>query len=398
MVSIATLDKALKTLYIGPVRQMLNVEADPFVARIKHTSEMITGNNGIERAAQVGINGGYGAGSETGTLPNPGGNMYQRLYSTTKNLYAVIQISDKAMKSIRGADKGSFVDVVDREIRGVMDAAKWNFARQIAGRSNGVLTTCKAGSGASNKIAVNEVRMLIEGLTIDILTSDGGDIAKGRRIKNINRSTNEITIDGAAVTVSAGNIITAQNSYGLEITGLEDIFDTSATKLYGNDRAGNDWLNPYVDNNFGTISDARLTEAIMRQEDYFNVNIDYLRAGNDAYHAYAKYLEERVRLVNTTKLEGGYKALKMGESVFIRSKFMQSDSIDLLDTQKFYIDQVADWDWIPGTKGEIFTQIPNTPTYTATLTKYADLMCVNPAGQARLKGVTAPASNTAAAE
>ena len=41
MVSIATLDKALKTLYIGPVRQMLNVEADPFVARIKHTSEMI---------------------------------------------------------------------------------------------------------------------------------------------------------------------------------------------------------------------------------------------------------------------------------------------------------------------------------------------------------------------
>lgn len=391
MVSIATVDKALKTWYIGPLRQMLNVEADPFVARIKRTSEMITGNNGIERAAQVGINGGYGAGTETGLLPLPGENMYHKLRSGTKNLFAVIAISDKSMKAIRGADKGSFADVIGREISGVMETAKWHFARQISGKSSGVLATCEAGGGAGNKVGVDSTRRLIEGITIDILTESGEPVAEARRIRNINRSTGEITISGTPVTVSAGMLITAQGSYGLELTGLDDIFDTKAASLYGNTREGNDWLNPYVEENAGEISDVMLTKIIMQQEDNYNVKINYIRAGNDAYHAYAKYLEKRVRIVNTTKLEGGYEALKIGERIFIRSKFMQPDAIDLLDTEKFFIDQVAEWDWIPGPKGGIFNQIANTPTYSATLTKYADLMCVNPAGQARLMGVKAPA-------
>lgn len=394
MVTLATVEKALKELYLGAIIKQLNTESDPFIARIQRTSERITGNNGIVRDAQIGINGGFGAGTETGALPLPGENIYKKLTSTTKNMYGVIAISDKALKSLKANDKGAFGNLIQREITGMMETGMWHFARQVSGKSDGVLTTCR-GTSSGNTIAVNDVRLLIEGITIDILSTAGSPVATARRITNVNRSTNEITIGGASVSTTAGMLITAQGSYKLELTGLGDLFDLSSTTLYGNTRADNDWLNPYVKENTGVISDALLTEAIMRQEDAYNVNINYLRAGNEAYHAYAKYLEQRVKIVNTTKLEGGYTALKFGEHPFVRNKFMEPDSIDFLDTSKFYLDQVSEWDWIPGPVNGIFVQVAGTPTYTATLAKYADLMCVTPGGMARYKGITAPAETAA---
>lgn len=390
MVTLATVEKALKELYLGAIIKQLNTESDPFITRIKRTSEKITGNNGIVRDAQIGINGGFGAGTETGVLPLPGENIYKKLYSTTKNMYGVISISDKALKSIKGNDKGAFGDLIQREIDGMMETAKWHFARQVSGSSTGVLTTCTAGGGASNTIGVDSVRLLMEGITVDILEEDGTPVATARRILNIDRKNKTITVNGTAVSVAAGMLITAQGSYQLELTGLDDIFNLDSAQLYKNDRATNDWLNPYVLENAGEINDVLLTETIMQQEDAYNVNINYLRAGNDAYHAYAKYLEQRVKIVNTTRLEGGYTALKFGEHPIVRVKFMEPDAIDFLDTDKFYLDQVSEWDWIPGPVGGIFTQNANTPTYNATLAKYADLMCVTPGGMARLKGITAP--------
>lgn len=386
MVTLATVEKALKELYLGAIIKQLNTETDPFISRIQRTSERITGNNGIVRDAQIGINGGFGAGTETGVLPQPGENIYKKLYSITKNMYGVIAVSDKALKSIKGNDRGAFGNLIRREIDGMMETAKWHFARQVSGKSTGVLATVKSGSG--NTIVVDDWRLLIEGITIDILSSSGGEVAKARRILNINRSTGAVTISGASVSASAGMLITAQNSYGLELTGLGDLFDLSMSQLYGNDRATNDWINPHVEDNAGEISDTLLTEAIVRQEDAYNVTINYIRAGNDAYQSYAKYLEKRARIINTTKLEGGFTALKFGEHPLVRNKFMAPDAIDFLDTSKFYLDQVSEWDWINGPTQNIFTQNAGSPTYNATLAKYADLMCVTPGGMARYKGVT----------
>ena len=390
MVTLTTVEKALKELYLGAIINQLNTETDPFITRIKRTSERITGNNGIIRAAQIGVNGGFGAGTETGTLPTPGENIYKNLRGTTKNLFGVISISDKSLKSIKGNDKGAFGDLVEREINGMMETAKWHFARQVSGSSKGVLATCKAGSGASNVIGVDDRRLLIEGITIDILTSSGTPVADKRRILNINRKTDEITISGAPVTVSAGNIITAQGSYGLELTGLGDLFDLTMTELYGNKRAENDWLNPFVDDAAGEISDVLLHETITQQEDAYNVNLSYIRAGNKAYQSYMKYLQAKTRIVNTTKLEGGALSLEFNGRNIVRDRFMIPDAMDFLDPTKFYLDQVSEWDWISGPVGGIFVQQGNTATYNATLVKYADLTCVTPGGMARLKGITDP--------
>lgn len=38
--------------------------------------------------------------------------------------------------------------------------------------------------------------------------------------------------------------------------------------------------------------------------------------------------------------------------------------------------------------GRVLKQVAGKPTYTATLVKYADLVCTRPCGQAMLSGIT----------
>lgn len=392
--NLTSVEKALKELYLGTIIEQLNTDIDPFVARIERSTEAITGNNGIVRAAQIGLNGGFGAGTETGTLPMPGENIYKNLRSTTKNMYGVISISDKLLKSVKGNDKGSFANLVEREIKSMLHTAKWHFARQVYGSSSGKIANCTPGS-ASTKVVVDSTQFLIEGITIDILASDGNHIAKARRILNIDRTKKELTISGTAVTVSSGAYITAQGSAGLEMTGLTDLFNTGAAQLYGNTRADNSWLNPTVKTGVGEISQGLLQETITDLEDAYNVKIDYISAGNEAFIHYMNLLKAESRQINTLSLAGGVTGLKFNNIDVVRNRFTPVDGMDFLDTDKFKIDQVSEWDWIEGPTRSIFVQNGNTPTYNATLVKYADLMCVTPGGMARLTGITKPVAAAA---
>lgn len=44
--------------------------------------------------------------------------------------------------------------------------------------------------------------------------------------------------------------------------------------------------------------------------------------------------------------------------------------------------------WLEGDDGKVLKQIAGKPLYTATLVKYADLVCARPCGQAMLTGIT----------
>ena len=60
----------------------------------------------------------------------------------------------------------------------------------------------------------------------------------------------------------------------------------------------------------------------------------------------------------------------------------------LLNTDDFALHQLCDWQWIEGEDGKILRQSSSKPTFTATLVKYAELLCYRPAGQAMLTEVT----------
>ena len=44
--------------------------------------------------------------------------------------------------------------------------------------------------------------------------------------------------------------------------------------------------------------------------------------------------------------------------------------------------------WLAGDDGRVLKQIPGKPVYSATLVKYADLICARPNGQGMISGIT----------
>ena len=65
----------------------------------------------------------------------------------------------------------------------------------------------------------------------------------------------------------------------------------------------------------------------------------------------------------------------------------------LLNTNDFTLHQLCDWNWLENEDGKVLRQSENKPIYTATLVKYADLICDRPNGQAKISGISATVTN-----
>ena len=97
-VTLTNADKALKSFYLDVCKEQLDQNVNPFLAEIKKTTEDVWGKE-IRKLAVYGVNGGIGAGTETGDLPESSGNNYENFVLTLKNLYGTIEISDKAVRA-----------------------------------------------------------------------------------------------------------------------------------------------------------------------------------------------------------------------------------------------------------------------------------------------------------
>ena len=71
----------------------------------------------------------------------------------------------------------------------------------------------------------------------------------------------------------------------------------------------------------------------------------------------------------------------------VADRFCPRNTMYLLNTNDFKLCQLCDWKWLEGEDGKILKQIPGKPVYTATLVKYAELLCENPSGQGILVGI-----------
>lgn len=397
MVNLTTVNSALKNFYIHPLREDINMKADPFASRILKTSNHVAGYNKIVRAALVGANGGAGAGSETGALPTAGENQYVTLESETKNLYGTLEISDKIVKSATGQNAGAFVNILQQEMDTLVKTLKWNLARQLYGDGSGRLMKVKTSTSSNILEAADgeSTRFLLPGLRVDLHDGTSGEVAAGEsglRIMDVDRQNGTVRLSGA-VSASDGDYLTIQGSAGYELTGLGKLFETidGSSRLYGLNRNDYSWLRPYVKEGFGAISETGIQKALELLEDSYNVTVDHINCGSAAYGHYLELMNQRRRIADVTTLEGGHKALTFNGIPLTRNKFMPDDAMDLYDTSLFSIDQVSDWEWIEGETRQVLHQTPGKPVYTATVAKYCDLMCALPGGIARLKGVTAAA-------
>lgn len=384
MITTTTADKALKSYYIDVIKNQLNNNSNPFYNVIKNTDKCVNGSK-IVKLAPYGLNGGFGFGSDNDKLPKAGGNNYEEFVTTVKDMYGVIEISDKAIKASK-SNAGAFVDLLNQEMEGLAAAAKFNYSRALFTDGTGKIASCTANSTASNVIGVDTVKYLTEGMIIDIISASGTVRHGGKRITSVVRQTNTITVDGSAITITSGDFITVQNSLNRELTGLDAIFSETGT-LYGVDRSNHNWMVPYINNSVGNITDDAIQEAIDYLEESCGSRVNYITCAHDVRRHYVKYIADTKRNIDPIELKGGFTAISYGGIPIYSDRHAKNGTMDLLNTNDFSFHYLADWGWLDN-DGKILKQVGSYPVWTATLAKYGDLICDHPAGQARLSGIT----------
>lgn len=386
MVSISSAENALKTVYLGPVAEQINTEINPLLAKIKQSTQDVWGKE-VKRLVQYGINGGVGAGTETDALPSAGGNNYKTITTTLKNLYGTIQISDKAIRASQSS-VGSFVNLLNAEMEGLIKAASFNFGRMLFGDGSGVLATVKSVSGT--EVTVDDARNLIPGMTIEFRSSTGTAIegVTTKRIVSVDKANKTFQVSGSTLGsgVVSGVLVTVQGSYDKELTGLKAIFKDTGY-LYGLNRASNKWLIPYIKDNVGEISESEIQKAIDYVDENAGSKVNFIICSSGVKRAFQNHLATYRRNTDVMELKGGYKAISYNGIPIVSDRFCPEGTMFLLNTDDFMLHQLCDWKWLEGEDGKVLKQIPGTPTYTATLVKYADLVCSKPCGQAMLTGI-----------
>ena len=386
MVTLQTADNALKSFYLDAVTDSLNMKINPLLAKIKRTSANVVGKD-VRKAVRLGINGGIGAGTETGALPTAGESEYTQFVATLKNLYGTIEISDKALRASANSE-GAFVNLLNDEMKSLIKSATFNFGRMLFGNGRGQIARVTAV--ASNSVTLEHTKGLVEGMIISFCTAGGSplSLAQNRKVLSIDRTANTVTFDGTAINeiaVPVGSYIYIQSSNANEITGLGAIF--SNNEIYGvaRDRSA---MQPYMATEVGEISENVIQKAIDAIEENSGSQINFIVCSWGVRRALAEYFKQFKTMLPTMELEGGFTAMSFNGIPIVADRFCPDGTMYLLNTDDFAIHQLCDWQWLESEDGKILKQVAGKPVYTATLVKYAELMCERPNGQGMLSGIT----------
>ena len=392
MVNLTTANNALKTVYLDVVDNLLNLSTNPLFAKIKKTTEGVTGKE-INVCVPYGVNGGIAALKETGVLPTSGNNSYLNFTTTLKNLYGRIEISDKAVRASQNS-AGAFVNLLNDEMEGLVKSSAVNLSRMIYSDGIGLITEIKAISADGLTLTVDSVNAIYEGMIFDVIDYTANNVpndSKGRRIVSIDRVNKTVTVDSKLTLqylAEGGFNIGVQNSYKNEITGVLALFNNNITTLYGVKKSENGFMKGRSYNDIGDLTDIKILEKIDDVEESTSAKVNFISCSSSVRRKYQSLLIEGNRNVNMIDLGNGFKALDFYGIPMVSDKFVPENSMYLLDTDCFTLHQMCDWEWLADESGNVLSQKSDYPVYTATLVKYADMICRCPNGQTWLKGIT----------
>jgi hypothetical protein len=383
-VNLTTADAALKSYYLNAVSEQLNNYVNPFYAKIKHSTENVWGKE-IRKLAISGINGGIGAGTEDGDLPTASSNGYCEFVTTLKNIYGSIEISDKAIRASEN-NSGAFVNLLNSEMDGLIKSGVINMSRMLFGDGTGILT--KIDGAENGKIKVRNTQTLFVGMSIDLLDENCNAFADytGRKIISVDRVNKTITISGAIEEMYflSGYSLSLHGSYMNELTGLGAIFNTESETLYGLRRADHDIVNPTVVDASAEFTLEKIQQVIDMVEEKSGNQIDMIMCSVGVRNKVLQLLNSKTYYAGTVNLEGGFRSISFNGIPLVTDRFCPKGTMYLLNTKDFSLNQLCDWQWLEDDNGKILKQKPGKPIYTATLVKYADLLCANPSGQGAL--------------
>lgn len=382
MNNMTAAQQALKNYYLDGMVYQLNT-SNPILAVMEKDNTNVSGDT-IIMALRYGRQGGFGMRADDGDLPTPQARKTKQASWKTKNIFHRIQITDKTMRASRSS-QGAFVSLLEADLEDAMADAKDHMARMCFGDGSGKLATCTAQTGV-NTLTVDSVQYLVEGYIVDIVDNVGNVKASARNVTAVDDVAKTVTIDGAAVTTVATDIITISGNYNQELTGFGAVFTQNNT-LYNVDRSQNKWFNAQTTALGGEISEVGIQQQIDNADRKAGSTTNFFVASYGVRRAYQNLLQATKRTTDVMNLKGGFQVLTYNNLPFTVDKYAPAGTLIGLDLSTWKCYEIMDFQWLDD-DGAVLSRVSGKAAWEATLAKYCDFGCSKPRGNWQLTGVT----------
>lgn len=407
MATTTTFSNAMKTKFIGPIRDQMHSnkvllfglrtrdgdkdQPDPKGSRdwsgIKASAEGIdfVGNE-FRIPLRSSRNQGTGGRAENSALPAAGNQGYHYITEPLKYYYGVFNITGQLLKASR-SDEGAFKRALSAEMSGVTDDLKRHVNIHAHGAGNAVLATITTGTTSATQ-PVDTTIHFDGGEVVDIYSSDlttyRGSAAL--TVDSFDRSALTITLSSSIATTTNDVIIrassdstssTPNNDKGAAINGLENIVKSTGA-LHGLNpaTAGQTYWASYAKNAAGAVAGDSLLRDVCDNIGFSSGSDEELVAitTRGIRSRYVNTLIAQKRFTNdrSTTLKGGFSAITFDDMPLVIDDSCKLGNVWFLNTGSLFWSEMSDWEWLDE-DGDVLKQVPGYDKYVAYLFKYMNL-------------------------
>jgi hypothetical protein len=399
MITVESAESALKNIYLDVVVNDINTKTNPFLTMVGKNTKTVSGKE-IKCPIRYGDEGNVAAVREDGDLPRSTNSKYAEISVPLKNLYGTFQISDKAIRASQN-NAGAFANLLSGEMQNLVSTAQANLNRMIYGNGMQVLSTATSYNPAAKTFVIpaRYAAAFVPGAHIAIYDANNVKLDAG------NMRVTSVTGSGSALTVTCSDdaegkacngdrfYVTAGADEGLELNGIDSIF--FADKIYNLPTAEHKGITPCVvtgpESGDAAILDEEAILAFFDQyEEHCQGNpADIILTGPNVRKALFENLKDFRSNVDVTEMAGGFKGFSFNGIPLYSDVKCKGGTLYALNSDSFAMHQLCDWTWLEGDDGSILRQVDGKAAYSATLVKYADLICEKPFLQGKVTGYSA---------
>jgi hypothetical protein len=398
----ATFSAAMKTKFIGPIRDNLHngkvllfgdPDANPtdFKGIMRSAEGIDHVGNEFRIPMKAKRNQSVGFRSENETLPAPGNSSYTYLQEPMRHAYALFNITGQLMRASESSE-GAFKAAFKVEMEDTVLSSKLDMNRAAYGDGTGVLTTIRANEAAAQTVidVTSTINFrggeIIDGVTI----ATGVVIEPAREVISVDRTNRTITVSPALTTgltattdgwvraSSDSTVAVPNNSWNKEIQGLASIVAATGT-LHGISPVTYAFWKSYVDSTAGAISDAKFRAALSGSRFESGLDnegaMDFIMITTRGIRDnYATTLTSLKRFTNAESmtLRGGFDALLFDSHPIFTDDQCPVSTLYGLSLKKLFWSQMSDWNWMEE-DGKVLKWESRRDRYIAVLYKYCQM-------------------------
>jgi hypothetical protein len=400
MITIEAAESALRSIYLDSVIEDINTKTNPFLTMIGKNKKEVAGKD-ARATIRYGNAGSVGARAENGDLPVATHNKTAEISVPLKNMYGTFQISDKAIRASQN-NSGAFSGLLQGEMENLISTAQADLNRMIYGNGRRIVAVADSINLSTKTVTIQRRYNgnIKEGDLVDIYDSCGNVFATALSVATVDTSFDEFTFTGTTNSVMRGDrfYVYKTEDKGLEMNGIDSIFGYD--DMYNLRLSEHEGIAPYVKNDFastpGVLNEDAMIEFMDAYEEHCQgLPADILLTHPGVRKALFENLREFRTNVDVTEMEGGFKGFSFNGIPMYADVKCKAGSLYALNSDSWSMHELCDWTWLAGDDGSVLRQIEGKPAYSATLVKYADLICDKPFIQGRAAGYSATKSKAA---